>query len=172
MADVYYADPLHVFRFKVEFTELPGGGDLPLCSGMFSEVTGLEATMEPKTIKEGGRNYGPAQRAGQVSFGTVVLKRGITEARNLWQWYELVNRQGKYAYRLNVTILLQELQPAPASGLAARLDVQPEPRVLVKWTLDNALPVKFKAPELNAAAGQVGIEELHLVHEGLNVLRP
>ncbi|MCK7481423.1 MAG: phage tail protein [Candidatus Moduliflexus flocculans] len=31
----------------------------------------------------------------------------------------------------------------------------------------NALPVKFRAGELNARASEVGVEELHIVHEGL-----
>src|SRR5262245_11223257 len=105
-------DPLHVFRFEIEFTEtkLDGkaGSRLPLCRGAFSECTGLEATMEPKVIKEGGRNYCAAQRAGQVTFATVILKRGITEARSLWQWFELVNKTGAYAYRINATIYLQD----------------------------------------------------------------
>lgn len=156
MSDYYLADPLHVFRFKVEFADSYSGDDVPLCSGLFSEVSGLEATMEPKTIKEGGHNYGASQRAGQVSFGTVILKRGITEARNLWQWFELVNNQGKYASRMDVTITLLDGAGTP----------------LLAWMLDFALPVKFKAPDLNATASEVGIEELHLVHEGLSVERP
>ncbi len=49
-------------------------------STAFAEVTGLEATMEPRAIREGGRNWGQHQRAGQVSFATVVFKRGITAA--------------------------------------------------------------------------------------------
>ena len=78
--------PLHVFRFQVDFLEdaLDGsaaGNDVALCSGAFSECTGLEATMEPKVIKEGGRNYGAAQRGGPVTFATVVLKRGMTTSR-------------------------------------------------------------------------------------------
>jgi phage tail-like protein len=85
-----------------------------------------------------------------------VLKRGITEARHLWQWFELVNVQGKYASRLDVTVTL--------------LDAGGKP--LLKWLLVSALPVKFKAPDLNATAAEVGIEELHLVHEGLSVARP
>lgn len=156
MSEFYLADPLHVFRFQVDFTDSYSGDDVPLCSGLFSEVSGLEATMEPKTIKEGGSNYGANQRAGQVSFGTVILKRGVTEARNLWQWFELVNSQGKYASRLDVTVTL--------------LDGGGNP--LLKWILDFAMPVKFKSPDLNATANEVGIEELHLVHEGLSVERP
>ena len=48
--------PLHVFRFLVEFrTDSLFDGDqhelFDVCSGAFSDCTGLEATMEPKTIK-------------------------------------------------------------------------------------------------------------------------
>jgi len=159
MAKEYAPDPLHVFRFEIEFSETTLGGDVgssvALCKGAFSECTGLEATMEPKVIKEGGRNFGPAQRAGQVTFATVILKRGITKARHLWQWFELVNKSGAYAYRLNVTIRLLDGSGAPQ----------------LTWTLLNALPVKFKSPDLNATAGEVGIEELHLAHEGLTLER-
>ena len=79
--------PLHVFRFHVNFSQQslanPSGDDLALCQGAFSECTGLEATMEPKVIKVGGSNYGAVQRAGQVSFATVVLKRGMTDTLSL-----------------------------------------------------------------------------------------
>ena len=160
MAKDYLLDPLHVFRFEIEFTEtqLNGkvGSAIPLCKGAFSECTGLEATMEPKVIKEGGHNYGAIQRAGPVTFATVILKRGITEARHLWQWFELVNKTGAYAYRINATIKL--------------LDGAGKPKL--KWILTNALPVKFKSPDLNAAAAEIGIEELHLAHEGMSVERP
>ena len=62
--------PLHVFQFQVEFKSDSLGSDSPggpvdVCSGAFAEVTGLEASMEAKAIKEGGSNYGVAQRAGQ-----------------------------------------------------------------------------------------------------------
>jgi phage tail-like protein len=146
--------PLHVFRFQVEFREdslNSGGGDeVPVCSGAFSECSGLEATMEPKVIKEGGRNYGAAQRAGPVSFSTVVLKRGMTSTRDLWSWFELVSRGG-YSYRLAAVITMLDLAGNP----------------VLRWQLEKALAVKFKAADLSAKATDVGIEELHLAHEGL-----
>ena len=149
--------PLHVFRFQVDFREdslaSGGGDDVPVCSGAFSECSGLEATMEPKVIKEGGRNYGAAQRAGPVSFSTVVLKRGMTTTRDLWTWFELVSRGG-YAYRLAAVVTM--------------LDIGGKP--VLRWQLDKALAVKFKAADLSAKATEVGIEELHLAHEGLTQL--
>ena len=151
--------PLHVFRFHVSFTRavLPGasgtaGSEVNICSGAFAECTGLEATMEPKVIKAGGANYGSAQRAGQVSFATVILKRGITSTRHLWDWFALV-AGGASAYRLDVRIAVQN-----AAG-----------DTVLAWCLERALAVKFKAADLNAKGSEIGIEELHLVHEGLRL---
>ena len=51
--------PLPTFNFHVD-ASLPGvNSGKPVCFGAFAEVSGLEATMEPKVIKVGGRNYGP-----------------------------------------------------------------------------------------------------------------
>jgi phage tail-like protein len=147
-------DPLHVFRFQVDFETdaigSSGGSPVVLCSGAFSECNGLEATMEPKVIKEGGRNYGVIQRSGPVTFATVILKRGMTKTRDLHHWFELVGN-GSYGYRLAATITMFD-----TTG-----------KGVLSWKLEKALPVKFKAADLNAKNTEIGIEELHLAHEGL-----
>ena len=147
-------DPIHLFRFHVEFRR-EEDDDTQITHGAFSECTGLEATMEPKVIKAGGANYGAYQRAGRVTFATVVLKRGITSSRDLWKWFSHVNERGKLAYRLDVKILVFDKVADPE--LAPALTVE----------LFRAMPVQFKSGDLNARATEVGIEELHLAHEGL-----
>ncbi len=151
--------PIHVFRFQVDFTEQLLGqeekaSDVVVCSGAFSECSGLEATMEPKVIKEGGRNWGAIQRTGKTTFATLVLKRGMTTTRDLWTWYEFVGT-GKYAHRLNVIITVFD-----TAGKA-----------VLAWKLAQALPIKFKAADLNGKGSDVAIEELHLAHEGLSLLK-
>ncbi len=47
------------------------------------------------------------------------------------------------------------------------LDSAGEP--VLTWVLERALPVKFKAADLNARGSEIGIEELHLAHEGLRL---
>lgn len=155
--------PLGGFNFHVSFgREFKPTANLPdEVTGGFSEVTGLEATMEAKAIKVGGRNYGPVQRAGPVTFGTVVLKRGIVEARHLWAWWSLfagadggegTNGGWAPASRSNVGIaLIQDRVP------------------VIAWTLLKAMPVKFRVGDLNARTAEIAIEELHLVHEGLTM---
>ncbi len=150
--------PLHVFRFHVTFKRdalqgAPSGGPVDLCRGSFAECTGLEATMEPKVIKAGGMNYGSPQRAGPVSFSTVVLKRGMTSTRDLWQWFQSV-AGGGYAMRLSVEIAMHDTRG----------------ETVHTWGLKRAMPVKFKAADLNARGTEIGVEELHLAHEGLQLL--
>jgi len=152
--------PLQVFNFHVTFKRdtllgPPDGSEVQLCSGAFAECTGLEATVEPKVIKVGGANYGAAQRMGRVSFATVVLKRGMTTTRDLWKWFQLVSG-GAYAYRLAVEIEMRNSHGTP----------------VLTWGLARALPVKFKAADLNARGAEIGIEELHLAHEGLTLVDP
>jgi phage tail-like protein len=147
--------PIGLFNFHVSFSRdaVDAAGsteDVALCKGAFSEVNGLEATMEPRAIREGGHHWGAHQRPGPVSFATVVFKRGITPARDLWWWFELMG-SGSFAARLRAQVQILDAAGAP----------------VMAWTLRRALPVKFKCADLNARASDVGVEELHVVHEGL-----
>lgn len=154
------ADPLIGFQFEVFFhqADLSGGPRtlVPLCAGAFSEVSGLEATMTPFSIAEGGHNYGLQHRVGSVDFATVILKRGMTQTRDLWKWFELVHISGALTMRLDVSIQMRDAANQP----------------ILIWDLRRALPVKFKAADLLATrATEVAIEELHIIHEGLE-MRP
>jgi phage tail-like protein len=42
-------------------------------------------------------------------------------------------------------------------------------RVRIGWRLRNAMPVKFRIGDLNAKGSDVAVEEIHLVHEGLEM---
>jgi len=150
--------PVGGFRFELAFHENAlkpaGSAERPLAGGAFAECTGLEATMEPRVIREGGLNYGVHQRAGAVTFATVILRRGITTNRDLWKWFVLTTQRGGYSYRLNLDI--------------RHLDVSGN--LIRTWQLLRAMPVKFKSADLNARGTDVAVEELHLVHEGLLLL--
>lgn len=165
--------PLPGFNFHVHFAPHSDGLDagaqpgdfLPMTgidgavSGGFSEISGLEATMEPKVIKAGGVNYGAIQRAGPVTFATVVMKRGIVEARHLWNWWaQFAGADGS---------------ANGGWGRASRCDVYIAlirgDRPVLGWKIANAMPVKFRAADLNARGTEVAIEEIHLAHEGLHM---
>lgn len=151
--------PWPFFRFDVSFAEYslaPGASRSPLsiCSGAFSECTGLDASMEPKVIREGGRNDGAIQRTGPVSYSTVILKRGMTSSFHLFRWFEQV-AGGAYSHRMDVTITVRNSAGQP----------------LMAWLLRSAFPIKYRAADLNAKNSEVSVEELHLAHEGLSLSR-
>jgi phage tail-like protein len=172
--------PLSVFRFHVDFftDSVDSSGDITqvaLCQGAFSECSGLEATMEPKVIKEGGLNYGSHQRPGPVNFGTVILKRGYSSKSGLWKWFQSMTSFTPAAEDHPRTPPKKTKGSSPSYGARLRVVINVfnlNGTASLAWQLDRALPVKFKAADLNAKSAEVGIEELHLAHEGLSVVDP
>lgn len=144
--------------FSVDESELGEAQRRVLCAGAFSEVSGLEVTMTPKSIREGGRNWGEVHLAGPTSFAPIVLKRGVTSNEELWQWFDLTHRQQRYDLRY-----------------AGEIDVlapDDDSRVLLRWQLEKVIPSKFRGASLNSTVNQVAVEELTLLHEGLTLVRP
>ena len=145
------------FRFEVNLYN-PSNNEL-LCQGHFSEVTGLEMTMEPRAIQEGGRNWGELQRVGQTRFTPIVLKRGVTKIRDLGLWFDAVTRGQNYGYRLSGTIVVK----------GSEVDKHGVALPLLTWRLQGVLPTRFKGADLSSTASQVAIEEITLVHESLTL---
>lgn len=148
------------FNFSVEFHNEAKGQKM--CEGQFSEVQGLEVSMEPYVIPVGGRNYGQVQRVGATTFAPLVFKRGITSNDDLWNWFDMVNRRGNYNERINGVVNVKGNQR----------DEQGNTKTLVSWHLSNVMPTRFKAPDLSATATQVALEELAIVFEDLSIKRP
>ena len=157
------------FRFKVSL--FSGDRSQLLCGGYFSEITGFEMTMEPKVITEGGRNWGELQRSGPTKFAPIILKRGVTTMNDLWSWFDITTRESNYAYRLTGEITVLGNPTTTVSKGKHGVQTTTENPIMV-WKLTGVLPTKFKGPDLSSTANQVAIEELHLVHEGLELERP
>ena len=150
------ARPFATFNFEVKLT-LPDGQD-PFCKATFAECNGLEMTMNPKTILEGGNNHQQIHLSGPVTYGQLSLKRGMTpDSFQLWDWFDQVLQKGKRGLR--------------ASGQVVMLAADGETKQ-VTFELTRCLPVKLKAPGLNAKDGQLAIEEMQIVYEMLNLKRP
>ena len=148
--------PFNAFKFAIDI-DVPGVSSL-VCSAAFAECDGLEMTMEVKTIREGGNNGEQIRLTGPLSYGQLSLKRGMTANFDLWVWF---NRM---------------LQPGGARLRSARAEVivfAPDGVTeRVRFVLKRCLPVKLKAPALNARDGVVAIEELQLAYESLTLKQP
>ena len=147
--------PFTAFNFVVEI-EVPGVSPRA-CNAAFSDCDGLEMTLEAKTIREGGNNNAQIRLPGPVAYGTVTLKRGMTASFDLWDWFNAVTRPGNGKLRATTTIVL-----LAADGQAER----------ARYVLHRCLPVKLKAPALNAKDGAVAIEELQMAYEYLDFIKP
>lgn len=141
--------PFTAFNFKVRL-EIEGQDGL-ICDGAFSEVSGLEATLEKETIREGGNNARQIHLTGAVSYGEITLKRGMTKGLGLWNWFRTVN-ENREARAFGEIVML-------SSDRASEL---------VRFKVTGCLPIKIKAPPLNAMDGLVAIEEAQIAFETLD----
>jgi phage tail-like protein len=149
--------PFTTFRFEVTLNldDPPSGITNPVCNAAFAECDGLEMTMEPKSYSQGGDNARQVHRAGPVTYSRLTLRRGMTSNLQLWSWLAYAAQPG---------------HNARAQGQVTMLSSDGEPAVT--FTLQDCLPIRMRAPSLNAKDGQVGIEELQLVYGALAVRLP
>ena len=143
--------PFVAYNFAVEI--YVDGVSSQVCSAAFSECDGLDMTMEVKTIREGGNNGTQIRLTGPVAYGQVTLKRGMTTSFDLWDWFS--------------TML-----SSPALRASAEVVMLAENRAeRARFILKRCIPVKLKAPALNAKDGMVAIEEFQLAYESLTLKR-
>ena len=145
--------PFTTFNFAVEINV--GDDAATLCKAAFSECDGLELTMEVKTIREGGNNGQQIRLTGPRNYGQLTLKRGMTASFDLWDWCHKT--------------LVDPSVRATAEVVVFAADGQTE---RARFILGRCLPVKLKAPPLNAKDGAVAIEELQLAYESMTVRQP
>ena len=147
------SDPFSAYDFRVEI-RLPGGGE-PLCDAAFAECDGLELRFDVRALREGGENARQRLLAGPASYGEVTLRRGMTESFDLWDWCAAVTRDPSLRADARVVMLAPD-------GATER----------ARFLLSRCLPVRLRAPRLDAVDGVVAIEELRLACESLALDRP
>ncbi len=141
-------NPYGAFNFLVEIDGLTVGA--------FSEVSGLGIEIAYADYRNGNDKTNTVRKIpGLFKFTDVTLKRGIVGSTDLFQWLKQV-ADGTPSARDVAVILLDEAR-------------QP----ILVWKLRRAQPKKWSGPHLAAAvAGALAMEELVLVHEGLEMESP
>jgi len=136
-------DPYRQYNFLVEFDGITRAG--------FKECSGLESSQEVVGYREGVDSLAIKQLPGLVSFSNIVLKRGITNDKELWAWRKMA--QDGTVVRKTGSIVLQ--------------DQKGEEKV--RWNVVQAWPVKWTGPQFDATANGVAIETLEITHEGIEI---
>jgi phage tail-like protein len=145
--------PFSAFNFSIELNVR--GVSQGVCNAAFAECDGLEMTMDVKTIKEGGNNATQVRTAGLLGYGTLTLKRGMTSSFDLWNWFSAVTKDPTLRGDGEVVVFAHDGQTERA-----------------RFVLTRLLPLKLKAPPLNAKDGVVAIEEFQVAYETLTIKQP
>ena len=136
------------FLFEVEGEEI----------GMFSEIEGLEVTVEVATYAEGGENGYVHKLPGRMSWPHIVLKRGVTNNDTLFEWVQKTAGTG-YAGNQN------KLARSTASITA----ISSDGKRLRSWNLVDAFAVRWIGPKFDSSSSSPLQEEIELAHHGFTV---
>jgi phage tail-like protein len=120
----------------------------------FTSVSGLDQEVDVVEYREGNmRTSHPVRIPGLHRPGTVVLRRGVVAGDGDFQAWLSTVRNGTVERRdLTVSLLNEEHDP------------------VMSWRLRNAWPSGLRGPALHAMRSEVAIEELVIVHEGIQVV--
>lgn len=149
------------------------GGDLAIASaflieidnteiGMFREVTGLEVKIEEYLFNAGGQNSTVYKRPGRMSWTNIVLKRGVTQGNDLFEWFERTSGEQFGASGSKVPV---------STGAIVALNFRGDR--LRSWNLKGVWPVRWKGPSFNTFTSEKREasleEELEVAHHGFTV---
>lgn len=135
-------DPYRAYHFKVEFQ-----GTI---EGHFTECSPIGATVHPIRYREAGASQIVRCLPGPIEYHKVTLRYGVTQSRDLWEWF-LTAARGKVERR-NVSVVLFD-----HDGLTE----------VLRWNLLNSWPSMWRGAPLDTMAREIAIATLELVYDSL-----
>ncbi|HZF28870.1 MAG TPA: phage tail protein [Gammaproteobacteria bacterium] len=143
-------NPYGAFNFIVALGGSQGDGNEGSIVGGFSDCSGIGTDINYAEYRNGNEKFNTVRKVPNThKVDDITLKRGLVGSTDLFDWIKTV-RDGVADPR-NVTITMLDEARSPVAI----------------FTLRNAQPKKYTGPTLAAKGGEVAMEELHLVHEGI-----
>jgi phage tail-like protein len=136
-------DPYRNNRFLLEIDGISQAG--------FREVTVPETTQDPIDYREGNEPPTVRKIPGLIKYGNVVLKWGVTDSLDLYNWRRAIEEGKTKDNRKNVAVVL----------------IDEEGNTKARWEFSQAWATKYDSPDFNATANEIGIETLEIAHEGM-----
>ncbi len=149
---VFRENPYGAFNYIVALGGSQGDGSEGNIIGGFSDVSGLGTDISYSEYRNGNERFNTVRKVPNThKVDDVTLKRGLVGSDDLFAWMKSV-RDGT---------------PDPRQVTISLLD-EGRTKTVATWRLRNAQPKKWSGPTLAAkGGGEVAMEELHLVHEGI-----
>lgn len=126
-----------------------------LTIGTFLEVSGLSVQIDTEELVEGGQNQFTHKLPKQMKWPNLVLKRGITEADTLFEWFAKCSGDGLESAGNKIERRHGSVQLKDSTGTVVR-----------RWDFTEAFPVKWSGPKLAATSKDLATEELEVCHCG------
>ncbi len=140
----------HDADFQGSFFALEMGG---ITVGWFTGCSGLSLEYDTVSFKEGnGSMIIERKRPGKPKYTEVVLKRGFTKDKALYDWFDtVVKASDKTPYKTGSIVIYDRTQ-----------------KEVARFNLEQCWPSKLSASDLSAGSDEVMIEELTIQHEFLD----
>lgn len=178
------SDPTRNFRFLVEFH--PYNNNHPMYDPInfgFTSVAGLSMAVESIPYREGGMNTTLHQIPGQATFSPITLTRGVHLGNSqAWKWVRRLftavgpgesSGYAAYQFRSSVTIhvLQHPMNMGNDTGVSANdtLTMSRNDPVAASFRAYNAWISSLAYSDLNAGDNAIMVEQMTLVHEGLDM---
>lgn len=136
-------DPYLGFRFRVEIDGIQ--------TAAFSEATIPDITTGTADYREGTDPKNVRKLSGLNTYGSLSLKKGLTDNRDLSDWQRSCEENGAKNNRRNVSLVL----------------VDDEGNDKARWEVREAWPSKINTTGFNATGNTVMIETLEIMTEGV-----
>lgn len=118
----------------------------------FSEVSAADIEVQPIEYREGNQKTMSVQKIpGLVKYSNVTLKWGASDSKEFSDW--VTQTAGGDVKQKKVTIQLMD---------------EKNSTIKAEWTLTNAWPTKYTAPDFKASENEHAFESVELCHEGLS----
>lgn len=134
-------DPDRNFRFLVEIDGISQSG--------FSEVIMPESYTTVIEYREGSMQPYMRKLPGLTKYSNLILKSGITESMELYEWHKQVEEGKMQEARRNISVIL----------------LDEEGNECARWNFTEAWPTRYSPPNLSAEGEDVAVESLEITFE-------
>ena len=138
-------DPYRGYNYVVEIDGVASAG--------FTEASGMTFDVDSVDYREGtDRQLHVRKLTGLRKFSNIMLKRGITQNRELWDWYRQVLNGD--VQRRNGAITLRDEEYVDQ----------------LRWEFSEGWIAKWEGPALNASGNDVAIESIEIIVERVELV--
>lgn len=124
----------------------------------FQEVSGISATQEFDSVKEGGENRFVHKLPGRITYDNLVLKRGLVV------WPSPLGLWCRKLLSSGTNTIDTEAKIEPKDLMVQLLDGNKK-KPIMAWFFSKAQPLKWEIGALDAQTSKISIETLTLTYQ-------